>query len=263
MKAIETIYNGYRFRSRLEARWAVFFDALGVEYRYEDEGYNLNGVTYLPDFWLPKHRCWIEIKPDRNLTAHEAEKVIRLAAFAGPVIVYMGTPETPVVDENYMLVSGSFGISFGHLEHCSEEMLSSRPAIFNWSETETKHSLRLLNDRPGRITPLVVRSEAVLDKESGVTFIRDELGILHGCVVDPRFYTWQQRQDGSLLIWPIFATELTRGETGITLFRADGREIGNIVPPLTTKSCDSPALRNAYDMARRARFEFGENGVSR
>ena len=30
IKAIETEYNGYKFRSRLEARWAVFFDALGV-----------------------------------------------------------------------------------------------------------------------------------------------------------------------------------------------------------------------------------------
>lgn len=30
MKAIETRYKGYRFRSRLEARWAVFFDALGL-----------------------------------------------------------------------------------------------------------------------------------------------------------------------------------------------------------------------------------------
>ena len=51
IKPIETIYNGYRFRSRLEARWAVFFDALGVEYEYEPEGFNLpNGGRYLPDF---------------------------------------------------------------------------------------------------------------------------------------------------------------------------------------------------------------------
>ena len=35
IKPIETIYKGYRFRSRLEARWAVFFDALGIEYEYE------------------------------------------------------------------------------------------------------------------------------------------------------------------------------------------------------------------------------------
>ena len=56
IKAIETIYKGYRFRSRLEARWAVFFDALGVRYEYEPEGFDLgNGMYYLPDFRL---KCW-------------------------------------------------------------------------------------------------------------------------------------------------------------------------------------------------------------
>ena len=51
IKPVETIYNGYRFRSRLEARWAVFFDSLGVDYEYEPEGYELgNGERYLPDF---------------------------------------------------------------------------------------------------------------------------------------------------------------------------------------------------------------------
>ena len=54
IKAIETIYNNYRFRSRLEARWAVFFDAIGIKYEYEVEGYDINGVRYLPDFWLPE-----------------------------------------------------------------------------------------------------------------------------------------------------------------------------------------------------------------
>lgn len=45
MKAIETIYNGYRFRSRLEARWAIFFDELKIKYQYELEGYELpNGM---------------------------------------------------------------------------------------------------------------------------------------------------------------------------------------------------------------------------
>lgn len=51
IKAIETIYSGYRFRSRLEARWAVFLDALGVRYEYEPEGFELpSGKRYLPDF---------------------------------------------------------------------------------------------------------------------------------------------------------------------------------------------------------------------
>ena len=43
IKAIETVYKGYKFRSRLEARWAVFFDALGVEWEYEPEGFELGG----------------------------------------------------------------------------------------------------------------------------------------------------------------------------------------------------------------------------
>ena len=54
IKAIETIYNGRRYRSRLEARWAVFFDSLGIRFEYEPEGFVLsNGMAYLPDFFLP------------------------------------------------------------------------------------------------------------------------------------------------------------------------------------------------------------------
>ena len=64
IKAIETEYKGYRFRSRLEARWAVFFDALGIKWEYEIEGYNIFGEGYLPDFWLPGFCCFAEIKPD-------------------------------------------------------------------------------------------------------------------------------------------------------------------------------------------------------
>jgi hypothetical protein len=51
IKAIETQYKGYRFRSRLEARWAVFFDAVGLNFEYEKEGFDLGEVGYyLPDF---------------------------------------------------------------------------------------------------------------------------------------------------------------------------------------------------------------------
>lgn len=62
IKAIETSYKGYRFRSRLEARWAVFFDSLGVKWEYEREGYRLPSGLYLPDFGLPHVESWVEIK---------------------------------------------------------------------------------------------------------------------------------------------------------------------------------------------------------
>ena len=58
VKPLETLYNGYRFRSRLEARWAVFFDALGVKYEYEPQGFDLgNGMYYLPDFKVKCYGC--------------------------------------------------------------------------------------------------------------------------------------------------------------------------------------------------------------
>lgn len=53
IKPIQTKYKGCNFRSRLEARYAIYFDALGIKWEYEIEGYNINGKWYLPDFWLP------------------------------------------------------------------------------------------------------------------------------------------------------------------------------------------------------------------
>ena len=38
VKPIETEYDGHSFRSRVEARWAVFFNTIGLEYEYEIEG---------------------------------------------------------------------------------------------------------------------------------------------------------------------------------------------------------------------------------
>lgn len=62
IKPIQTRYKGYHFRSRLEARWAVFFDALGLNWEYEPEGYQTSEGWYLPDFYLPKFDCFVEIK---------------------------------------------------------------------------------------------------------------------------------------------------------------------------------------------------------
>lgn len=63
MKVIPTEYNGYRFRSRLEARWAVFMDVLKVPFLYDPDAYEFNGVGYLPDFFIPSIGAFLEIKP--------------------------------------------------------------------------------------------------------------------------------------------------------------------------------------------------------
>ena len=48
IKAIPTVYNHVQFRSRLEARWAAFFDLCGWKWDYEP--FDLDG--WAPDFLL-------------------------------------------------------------------------------------------------------------------------------------------------------------------------------------------------------------------
>jgi hypothetical protein len=58
--AIPTTYRGIAYRSRLEARWAAFFDRIGWHHTYEP----FDGDGYIPDFVI--HGDWpmlVEIKP--------------------------------------------------------------------------------------------------------------------------------------------------------------------------------------------------------
>lgn len=83
LKAIQTYYGGYKFRSRLEARWAVFFDACNLDWEYESEGFKLpDGVKYLPDFILHNVHgrgrnqdgdLWVEVKG--NITEEDIVKI--------------------------------------------------------------------------------------------------------------------------------------------------------------------------------------------
>lgn len=90
---IETVYKGYRFRSRLEARWAVFFDAAGIQWRYEPEGFERkNGpymegktVRYLPDFYLPETGTWVEVKPNDVALRTDCLKLNNMLDFGSPL----------------------------------------------------------------------------------------------------------------------------------------------------------------------------------
>ncbi|MGA2467238.1 MAG: hypothetical protein ABSH06_23170 [Thermodesulfobacteriota bacterium] len=62
MKAIPTEYKGIFFRSKLEASYAKTLDELKIVWVYEHNGYDIRGVKYLPDFWLPEIRTFLEVK---------------------------------------------------------------------------------------------------------------------------------------------------------------------------------------------------------
>lgn len=101
IKAIETVYNGYKFRSRLEARWAVFFDAAFIKYEYEPEGFELeDGTRYLPDFYLPDLDIYVEVKGDRPGVKEDIERYAKMLTWGGPIkaLVILSDIPGPCVD---------------------------------------------------------------------------------------------------------------------------------------------------------------------
>lgn len=83
INAIPTQYGGINFRSRLEAKWACFFDALGWTWDYEP----LDLAGYIPDFLitvlgpspyasghdLPPQQMLVECKPFGTLSEIQRE----------------------------------------------------------------------------------------------------------------------------------------------------------------------------------------------
>lgn len=133
---IETVYNGYRFRSRTEARWAVFFDTLEIPYQYEVEGFELDGCgRYLPDFYLSpigfdpdepgyyRDGCWVEVKGS-SPSQEDIAKVRALCAarqqFGFILVGNPGRSKVIYVPEK------------GDVEHFSEEGVDAITPHFLW-----------------------------------------------------------------------------------------------------------------------------------
>lgn len=105
MDPIETEYQGYWFRSRLEARWAVFFEEMGLDWSYEVQGFNLSGdrgeksTCYLPDFyiqnvktpWEESIAIWLEVKGVMKKKDKETCKALAIES-QHPVLLVQGDP---------------------------------------------------------------------------------------------------------------------------------------------------------------------------
>ncbi|MCU6480189.1 hypothetical protein [Arthrobacter sp. A2-55] len=103
-KALEASYSGRIFRSRLEARWAILLDLLEINWDYEPSHYQVGPeLYYLPDFYLPQHRLWLEVKGEAFLDAGSMAKC--LAAVAGPTPIPLR--EAPYTASDRLLLAGS------------------------------------------------------------------------------------------------------------------------------------------------------------
>lgn len=99
----ETNYNGQLFRSKTEARWAVFFDVLAVTYSYEPETITLStGEKYLPDFYIQDFKAFLEVKPSSEAIVTEECKKARQLSYDRPgqrvwLTIGAPAPKTPNV----------------------------------------------------------------------------------------------------------------------------------------------------------------------
>ncbi len=98
-KPIETFYNGYKFRSKNEAKWAMFFDKVGIRYEYEPVTFwGWSKQQYKPDFYLPDYDKYVEVKSNTN-AIHED----KMAQKINGAIDFQTTPVS-----NGLLLLGSF-----------------------------------------------------------------------------------------------------------------------------------------------------------
>lgn len=162
IQAIETKYNGYRFRSRLEARWAVFFDAMSIAWSYEVEGlqikhHGMEPINYLPDFWLIDWGLFVEIKPTYKVEKADMFKMTGMVAHSDNQIdvlllrgpdpgQYLGDlffSTNFVPDARFALISGL---------QWSECPLCNSPGLYqimtdDESKKGTKDRIRCLNEK--------------------------------------------------------------------------------------------------------------------
>jgi hypothetical protein len=111
MKALETEYSEILFRSRLEARWAILFDTLKLEWVYEPECFILsNNQKYTPDFYIKKYDLYIEIKPTFEWIENQYH-LNRYKLFEKKLLVLSG--DFPNFNENYLFDNEIEGNNIG------------------------------------------------------------------------------------------------------------------------------------------------------
>ena len=119
--AIETEYRGIKFRSRLEARWAAFFDQCGWSWQYEPV--DLNG--WMPDFSI-EGKCLVEVKPFERCAQwrEEARKIVNAVGLtdgylSSPVILLGACG--PAANDCFGMCVGSYMTSTGKMRRYSDD----------------------------------------------------------------------------------------------------------------------------------------------
>lgn len=206
IKAIETEYNGYRFRSRLEARWAVFFDAMGIKYEYEPEGYEYwdGEFKWLPDFRLPEENgLLVEVKGSDEALEKDADKL-------GTAVDWHNTPAS-----DGLLILGNI----------------PAPVDVGWGKVPVFSYLEW--------------SEGV--RSDYATFNSEGKVVRGAASIFKDLYDYNRRK-----FKEDYTCETLPDQVSTQYL---------VMSPSDMCSCNHDKLKKAYEIARKARFEFGETPV--
>lgn len=112
IKAKPTIYKNILFRSRLEAKWAIFFDEMGIAWQYEPGTYMvpINGyfIKYCPDFALLNVKTQQEISQPLYVEVKGVDHYCEIYEKERKIIESFGS-------SNSLIVLGSFPMNVNYL----------------------------------------------------------------------------------------------------------------------------------------------------
>jgi len=257
MQAIETNYKGYRFRSRLEARWAVFLDAIGVEWEYEPQGYEFDsGERYLPDFWISTWDCWIEVKGPEP-TDQDARLAYLLAQGSGkPVILAHGQFKVSRCEwmQRYEL-SPSCYVFWGDTQQAFNY-------LFGYHEKYKPHPVHVY-----RVVKLVNEMLSLCGHLRGngydVKYTHDSQTVERILTLDKKY--WADTRNGAdHPRWDhgwVLPSTFSSYDGGVPIRRVHlSTEYTSVELGSIHSTCQDPRtdLLNAYRAAQTARFEHGE-----
>ncbi|WP_430491872.1 hypothetical protein [Pseudomonas fulva] len=227
LKAIETNYKGYKFRSRLEARWAVFFDDIGAPWEYEKQGYDLGGgLKFLPDFWLPHHELFFEVKGAPPTDVERLKAHLLSVCSKKAVVLASGTMELDCA-QNLSNIKNIFNLEiFAGEAWDNWEVKAGGADLYDWNISEFMPKFIMKNFEgvylSGDDSPEKRRAMIELDKI---------------------YYRQKHHKEHPSYIWGRHASVAMEGCPLLTF------KISQIC-------CPSRDIKKSYDIAKSKRFEF-------
>lgn len=104
IRIIRTRWHGCQFRSKLEAKWAIVFELMGLEWSYEPEGFMVGNVWYEPDFLVAgfdgRGEGWSFIEVKGNMKDPDRRKIRAISKFF-PVYVVGDIPWSDPLDDQF------------------------------------------------------------------------------------------------------------------------------------------------------------------